>query len=82
MYGTIPYLPGLSPVEGKELCARFDDGRLSSDGGVLLFPGIDKRLGIANLLAPCGTDERSSREHNPHQCRHDPGADVCHRLRL
>ena len=30
------YLPGLSPVENKELCVRFDGGRLSSDGGVLV----------------------------------------------
>ena len=59
MNGTIPYLPGLSPVEGKELCARFDGGRLSSDGGVLLFPGIERRLGIADLLASCVTDERT-----------------------
>jgi hypothetical protein len=52
------FLPGLSPVAGKELCARFDGGRLSSDGGVLLFPGIERRLGIANLLASCLHDER------------------------
>ena len=75
-------LPGLSPVEGKELCARFDGGRLSSDGGVWLFPGIERRLGIADLLASCVTDERTPREHDPHLRRHDPGADVCHRLRL
>ena len=59
MNETIPYFPGLSPVEGKELCARFDGGRLSSDGGVLLFPGIERRLGIADLLASCVTDERT-----------------------
>ena len=53
-----PFLPGLSPVAGKELCARFDGGRLSSDGGVLLFPGIERRLGIAGLLASCLHDER------------------------
>ena len=58
MNETIPYLPGLSPVAGKELCARFDGGRLSSDGGVLLFPGIERRLGIAGLLASCLHDER------------------------
>ena len=33
--------------------------RLSSDGGVLLFPGIERRLGIADLLASCVTDERT-----------------------
>ena len=37
MNEIIAYLPGLSPVENKELCARFDGGRLSSDGGVLLL---------------------------------------------
>ena len=58
MNETIPYLPGLSPVAGRELCARFDGGRLSSDGGVLLFPVIERRLGIADLLASCMTDER------------------------
>ncbi len=58
MNETIPYLPGLSPVGGKELCARFDGGRLSSDGGVLLFAGIERRLGIAELLASRVTDER------------------------
>jgi hypothetical protein len=48
----------LSPVAGKELQARFDGGRLSSDGGVLLFPGIERRLGISDLLASCVNDRR------------------------
>ena len=63
---TIPYLPGLSPVAGKALCARFDGGRLSSDGGVLLFPAIERRLGIADLLASRLTDARdpSSTRHS------------------
>ncbi len=59
MNEIIPYLPGLSPVAGKELHARFDGGRLSSDGGVLFFPGIERRLGIADLLASCLHDERN-----------------------
>ena len=58
MNETIPCLPGLSPVAGKELQARFDGGRLSSDGGVLLFPGIERRLGISDLLASCVNDRR------------------------
>lgn len=40
MNQTITYLPGLSPIENKELFARFDGGRVSSDGGVLLLCGI------------------------------------------
>ncbi len=77
MNETIPYLPGLPPVGGKELYARFDGGRLSPDGGVLLRRAIKRRLGIAELLACRVTDER-----DPYLRRHDPGADVRHRLRL
>ena len=58
MTESIAFLPGLSPVAGKALCARFDGGRLSSDGGVLLLPGIERRLGLADVLASCLTDER------------------------
>ncbi len=51
MNETTAYLPGLSDVAGKELCALFDGGRLSSDGGVLLFTdpitGLDCRRRIA-----------------------------------
>ena len=58
MTETSPFLPGLPPVAGKELCARFDGGRLSSDGGVLLLRGFEQGLGLADLLASCMTDER------------------------
>ena len=63
---SIPFLPGLSPVAGKEICARFDGGRLSSDGGVLLLRGIEQGLGLAEVLASCLTDERdpSSTTHS------------------
>ena len=55
---TTAYLPGLSPIENKEVCARFDGGRLSSDGGVLVLREIEKRLGLAARLAGCLTDAR------------------------
>src|SRR5512141_2771599 len=54
---TLP-LPGLSPVAGKELVARFDGGRLSSDGGLLVVGEIERRLGIAERLAACIDDPR------------------------
>ena len=65
MNEAIAYLPGLSPVENKELCARFDGGRLSSDGGVLVLRGIGKRLGLAVRLASCltGTRDLTSTTH-------------------
>jgi hypothetical protein len=45
------FLPGLSPVGGKEISATFDGGQLSSDGGVLILREIEKRLGIAAMLS-------------------------------
>ena len=62
---TTPPLPGLSPVGGKPLVARFDGGRLSSDGGVLALREIERRLGIADRLAACLDDPRT-----PEQVRH------------
>ena len=58
MNETIPYLPGLSPVAGKELHVRFDGGRLSSDGGVLLLREIENGLGLAERLSSCMKDVR------------------------
>jgi hypothetical protein len=49
---TLP-LPGLSPIEGKEIVARFDGGRLSSDGGLLVLREIERRLKLAERLAAC-----------------------------
>ncbi|RPJ53228.1 MAG: IS1380 family transposase [Acidobacteria bacterium] len=54
---TLP-LPGLSPIEGKEIVARFDGGRLSSDGGLLVLREIEQRLKVADRLAACIDDPR------------------------
>ena len=54
------FLPGLSPVGGKEITATFDGGQLSSDGGVLILREIEKGLGIATILGrhvPDGRDQ-------------------------
>src|SRR5512134_3435895 len=51
-------LPGLSPIEGKEIVARFDGGRLSSDGGLLVLREIERRLSVADRLAACIEDPR------------------------
>ncbi len=55
---TLP-LPGLSPVCGKPVVARFDGGRLSSDGGVLLLAEVERRLGVAERLSRCLEDPRA-----------------------
>ena len=62
---AMPILPGLSPIDGLDIHARFDGGALSSDGGVLLLREIERRMGISNVLASCLADQR-----DPVQTRH------------
>jgi hypothetical protein len=52
-------LPGLSPVGGKVVVARFDGGCLSSDAGVLVLREIEQRMGVAERLAGCIDDPRA-----------------------
>ena len=52
-------LPGLSPVSGKTVVAKFDGGLLSSDGGILVLREIEQRLGVADRLAACMVDPRA-----------------------
>jgi len=59
MVDSTPLLPGLSPVQGKTVVARFDGGRLSSEGGLLALREIERRLGVADRLAGCLTDPRA-----------------------
>jgi len=65
MVDSTPYLPGLSPVSGKRVVARFDGGEMSSDGGVLLLREVEQRLGLAERLAGCMDDAR-----HPGRVRH------------
>jgi hypothetical protein len=52
-------LPGLSPVCGKSIVARFDGGCLSSDAGVVVLREIEQRLGVSKRLAACIEDPRA-----------------------
>src|SRR5881392_3083678 len=52
-------LPGLSPVSGKAVVAKFDGGLLSSDGGVLALREVEKRLRVADRFAACIDDPRA-----------------------
>ncbi len=50
-------LPGLSPVSGKTVVAKFDGGLLSSDGGILVLREIEQRLRVADRLrTPVGSE--------------------------
>lgn len=42
----------------KKVTAAFDGGLISSDGGVLLLAGVDKRLGLIDTLAAIVPDHR------------------------
>jgi hypothetical protein len=41
-------LPGLSPVSGKTIVAKFDGGLLSSDGGIVVLREVEQRLCVAD----------------------------------
>src|SRR5436305_3953788 len=56
---STPAVPGLSPVGGKPVIARFDGGHLSSDGGVLMLREVEQRLDLARRLAACIVDPRA-----------------------
>ncbi len=55
-------LPGLSPVFGKPVVARFDGGALSSDAGVLVLREVEQRLDVAERLAGCIADPRAQNQ--------------------
>ncbi len=68
---TTPVLPGLSPVDGKPVVARFDGGHLSSDGGLVVLREVERRLTwpdgwrrasgtCATRIASCKGSTRSS----------------------
>ncbi|CAH2606000.1 protein of unknown function (plasmid) [Rhodovastum atsumiense] len=54
-----PILPGLSPICGRPIEARFDAALMSSDGGLLVLREVEQRLGIAQRLAACIHDPRT-----------------------
>src|ERR1700750_165120 len=62
MVDVTPFLPGLPPVQGKAVVARFDGGRLSSEGGLLALREIERRLGLADRLAGCLKDPRTPKK--------------------
>ena len=48
----------LPSIGQKKITAAFDGGLISSDGGVLLLAGADKRLGLIDTLAAIIPDHR------------------------
>ena len=56
---AIPMLPGLSPIHGRPVEARFDGALMSSDGGLLVLREVEQRMGLAARLAGCIADPRA-----------------------
>jgi hypothetical protein len=55
--GTSESLPFQAPSR-REIVAQFDGGAISSDGGGLLLPQVERRTGILRQFAACFTDHR------------------------
>jgi hypothetical protein len=47
-----------APLKGKRIEARFDEPRVSSDGGVLYLREVDQQIGLTDLLAGAIEDPR------------------------
>ena len=75
MVDPTPSFPGLSPVHGQAIVARFDGGRLSSEGGLLALREVERRLGLADRLAACLEDPRA-----PERVVHPPAEIIRFRL--
>ena len=61
MVDLTPFLPGLSPVQGKAVVARFDGGRLSSNSPLRAYLGVISEGAVSltrspfpQAIPPCG----------------------------
>ncbi len=83
MAEATPFLPGLSPVEGKPLTATLDAGSLSSDGGLVVLRESAARLGLAAMIADRSARRaRSAARHRTAIADDGDGADDGDRRRL
>ena len=49
------------PFGRRQVVARFDGGRLTSDGGAVLLREVDRRLGLTRRMGECFADGRDPR---------------------
>ncbi|MCH7993880.1 MAG: transposase, partial [Planctomycetes bacterium] len=56
---------GFHPIGRREIVAKFDGGRITSDGGGLLLRETERLTGIIRQFATCFTDHR-----NPDRIEH------------
>ena len=53
-------------LKGKKITARFDEPRVSSDGGVLYLREVDRQIGLSDVLASA-IEDRRRQSHIAHQ---------------
>ena len=75
MINDTPILPGLSPVCGLDIHARFDGGQMSSNGGALLLREAGRGFKFGDVIAGCILDER-----DPTKVIHSYGAMIDARI--
>ena len=66
---------GLEASGRREVVARFDGGRISSDGGAFLLRQTDRRLNLLPRLSQCFLDGR-----NPNLVEHSVGEMLSQRV--
>jgi len=55
---STPSRLSLSPVNGKPVLMSFDGADMSSDAGLTLLREVERRTGLADVLASCVVDPR------------------------
>jgi hypothetical protein len=51
---------GFAAVEGRNVVAGFDGGRMTSEAGAMLLGAVDRRIGLVERFAGCFTDYRAA----------------------
>src|SRR5436190_17249118 len=51
---------GVAPVEGRQVVAAFDGGRMTSEAGAMLLGATDGQLRLVERFAGCFTDHRAA----------------------
>src|SRR5271169_5466833 len=51
---------GFAPVEGRQVVAAFDGGKMTSDAGALLLGATDRTIRLVERFAGCFTDRRAA----------------------
>ena len=80
--GCSPDLYELPSVDGRQVVAAFDGGRMTSDAGALLLGMTDRAIGLARRFAACFVDRAGCRPDRASRRDAGDAADRRYRARL